>query len=387
MPTESAHGFQIAKMCEAFARAGLDVELWHPRRHQPSRLRGHDVFGYYGIDPSFRTRALPNLDVLRWSDRPGLRWTSALFPMQQWGWAQATAGRAARSPSAIWYTRTAEIADALTRRGLETVCELHTLLGEARTITLRRALRRPSFLRISAVTTALAEEVAHACEVEPSRIRVLPDAVDLGAFEDLPDRDTARARLGLPTDRAIVGYLGRFTTLGQEKGLSVVIDAAALVRDPRPLFLFVGGPMQGVPAYMERAHARGVSDRDLRFVDRVGNADVPTWLAALDVALMPFQNRPHFAIAMSPLKMFEYMAAGLPIVATDLPSVRDVLRHGENAWLAAPDDPSDLARGITAMLADRRLATALGERARLDVAAHTWAARAHAALDGLEVST
>jgi glycosyltransferase involved in cell wall biosynthesis len=231
----------------------------------------------------------------------------------------------------------------------------------------------------------LADEIARRSGLRADRIRVLPDAVDVSMFEGLPARDDARRMLGLPTDRPIVGYVGRFTAVGLEKGIPTIIEGAELVSDDRTMFLFVGGPMTPVASYVSRIRATGLSEDRFRFEDRVPNDRVPLWLAALDVALMPSPNLPHFAVATSPLKMFEYMAAGLPIVATDLPSLRDVLRHGENAWLATPDDAPAFARGVSALLSDHVLAERLGARARTDAASHTWDARARIALEGLEV--
>jgi len=388
IPTENAHGYQITKMCEAFARSGLEVELWHPRRHQPRGFSGAaTVFEYYGVEPTFVVRRLPNVDVLRWADRPFLRWTARLFPVQQTLWARNTAVRASRESATVWYTRTPEIAGALTGRNLPTICELHALPGDIRGALIGRIADRPSLLRFSAVTSVLAEEIARRSGLRADRIRVLPDAVDVSMYEGMPSRDDARRALGLPTDRPIVGYVGRFTAVGLEKGIPTIIDGAARVSDPRTMFLFVGGPMAPVASYLSRIRTAGLSQDRFRFVDRVPNDRVPLWLAALDVALMPSPNLPHFAVATSPLKMFEYMAARLPIVASDLPSLRDVLRHGENAWLVTPDDGPAFARGISALLSDRSLAERLGTRAREDAASRTWDARARTALEGLEVSS
>ena len=105
--------------------------------------------------------------------------------------------------------------------------------------------------------------------------------------------------------------------------------------------------MDRVPSYRSIAAEHGLDPDRVRFVDRVPNADVPTWLAAFDVAVMPGRRTQHFAYETSPLKLFEYLAAGLPVVAIDLPSMRLVLRDGENALLADPDDPAALPGAIS----------------------------------------
>ena len=86
----------------------------------------------------------------------------------------------------------------------------------------------------------------------------------------------------------------------------------------------------------------------------------------------------------SPLKLFEYMAAGRPIVASDLPSLREVLRHGDNAWLVQPDDPAALAQGIQHLLAEPALAARLAAQAQEEVQAYTWEQRAERILSFVE---
>jgi len=78
----------------------------------------------------------------------------------------------------------------------------------------------------------------------------------------------------------------------------------------------------------------------------------------------------------SPLKLFEYMASRRPIVASDLPSLREVLRDGENAVLVKPDNPRALAEGIERALSDAELAARIGRQAREDVEQYTWEKRA-----------
>jgi len=91
---------------------------------------------------------------------------------------------------------------------------------------------------------------------------------------------------------------------------------------------------------------------------------------------MPFPWTQHYAYNMSPLKMFEYMAAEKPILATRLPSVMEVLVDGENAVLAEPDNPGELARGIKRIIEDKEFSQRIGRRARQDVLHYTWEKRA-----------
>ena len=116
-----------------------------------------------------------------------------------------------------------------------------------------------------------------------------------------------------------------------------------------------------------------------RFLD-VGRAppqDVPLYLRAFDVCAMPHPATTQFARYTSPLKLFEYMAAGCAIVASDLPGWADVLADGETAILAPPDDIAAWSVAIDSLRRDPELRRRLGTAAQAQAMAHfTWAIRA-----------
>jgi len=211
------------------------------------------------------------------------------------------------------------------------------------------------------------------------KMLVSPDAVDLSLFETLPKKEECRRLLELPLERPIIGYIGRFQTMGMEKGVPELIEAMAhlpSVNGKRPLLLCVGGPMSVVQGYLDRADSIEIPRQTLRFVDHVPTSEVPRVMKACDVCTIPWPRTEFSAYYTSPLKLFEYMAAGVPIVASDLPSLREILRHGENAWLVQPGDPPALAEGIRTLLSDQSLAEQLAKAARRDVQKHTWENRA-----------
>ncbi|MDD1749108.1 MAG: glycosyltransferase [Methanothrix sp.] len=157
----------------------------------------------------------------------------------------------------------------------------------------------------------------------------------------------------------------------------------ALTSLPDVLLVLIGGNPEDINRIRARAAGLDLCDR-VRFEGTVPNGKVPLYLWAADALVMPYTTRTATVRAMSPLKMFEYMAAGRPIVATDFPSVREVLRPEENALLVPPDSPGGIARGLRRVLEDSTLAETLARRARKDVEAYTWECRAGHILEVLE---
>ena len=267
-------------------------------------------------------------------------------------WGLYAAWCAHREGADLYYTRESSATFWLVRRGLPTVYEGHVVPKHAQRWLLTRTAGHPA-LRLAVVLTSFIKQRFIDLGFPASKVRVLPDGVDLSLFDKLPSREACRGRLGLPLDRAVIGYVGRFQTMEMEKGVPELVQAMATVpalEGKEPLLLCVGGPMEAVPTYEEIARRHGFPPHRLLFVDRVPNTEVPLWMRACDVVTIPWPWTEFSAYFTSPMKLFEYMAAGVPIVATDLPAIREVLRHGENGWLVKPGDAKALADGIYKVL-------------------------------------
>ena len=343
LPTEKAHGYQICKMCEAFVQNGVEVVLMHPERHQSDpRLREQSVFDYYGIQRRFEVRALRNWDVVRLNVVIPNRLFTPIFFAHALIWGLYAVLVARKERADCYYTRDSAIAYWLVRLGLPTVYEAHVVPRWGQYLLLKSIARSPA-IRLVIVITSFIRERLLGMGFPPEKVMVLPDGVDLSLFENLPFKEECRQHLGLPKDRPIIGYIGRFRTLEMEKGIPQLIGAMALlprIQGEEPLLLCVGGPMDAVPGYLELARQLGVPQERLRFVDRVPNTEVPYWIRACDVVTIPWPWTEFSAYFTSPLKLFEYMAAGVPIVASDLPSIREVLQPWEERLVGGFRKPS-----------------------------------------------
>lgn len=210
-----------------------------------------------------------------------------------------------------------------------------------------------------------------AAGIEPERLQL---AYNGYAPEHLrPERSVAEARahLALPEHQPLVVYLGSFAP-----GKGADACAAVAARVPRATFLLVGAEHAGESRRLAHVAAEAGAT-NLRLAPRVSPAETGPYLQAADVLLIPPTGTPLArGFTVLPLKTFLYLGAGRAIVAPDLPDTREVLRHGENAVLVAPDDPAGCAAAIEALLDDPERRVRIGERAGQDAAAYTWQRRA-----------
>ncbi|MBL4771086.1 MAG: glycosyltransferase, partial [Planctomycetes bacterium] len=137
-------------------------------------------------------------------------------------------------------------------------------------------------------------------------------------------------------------------------------------------FVIVGG----MDADVERLRAQAQGLGNVRLLGFQAPGQVPLYLAAADMGVVPNRSQPAISSRYtSPLKIFEAMAAGLPLVVSDLPSMRDIV-NGDEVCFVAPDDPSALAQGIRRVFADTNLRQELGRRLSQRAPQHTFDARA-----------
>ena len=378
LPTEKAHGYQICKMCEAFAQNGVEVVLMHPDRHQlDPALRRLSVFDYYGVPPVFDVRTLRNLDVVLLERFFPSGTFMPVFFTHAVLWGLYAARVARREKADLYYTRDITIAYWLVQLGLPTVYEAHVVPKRGQQWLLQRIVQKKALHVVVLLASFMRERfIGMGCPLD--KIIVLLHGVDLTLFESLPSKEKCRQRLGLPLYHPIVGYIGRFYSVGMEKGVADIVRAMSYIKGVNgyePLLLSVGGPIEMVPEYLELARQCGVHKHRLHFVDRVPNFEVLHWIRACDTVVLPLGLKYAQRGGTMPLKLFEYMASQVPIVATDLPSIREVLRHGQNSWTVEPGDSKALAEGSQLVFERPDLARRLAKQSRRDVAQYTWEER------------
>lgn len=232
---------------------------------------------------------------------------------------------------------------------------------------------------IFTVTAFLKSSLVKDFGAAESKVTVAPDAVDLSVFDISMDRETARERLDLPKDKKIFVYTGRFKTLGMDKGIAVALEALKSMNDQQLVVLAIGGSKSDVDEYKAIANRLGVGGQSI-FIGYVSQSKLALYQKAADALLMPFPYSEHFAYYMSPLKMFEYMASRVPIIASDLPAVRDVLDES-TALIVKPGDPKSLAEAMNEVAYGGQRVEELAMAAYEKVKEYTWQKRARKIID------
>lgn len=223
-------------------------------------------------------------------------------------------------------------------------------------------VRRPDAILVS---SAAASDLVAARHADRSRIVWLPDGADLEAFRPQPRDPGLAARLGL-AGRPVVVFLGVLTAY---QGVDALLDAAPLViaRVPDVRFLVMGYPNED--RYRAMARARGL-DAHVTFPGRIPYGEAARWLALGDVAVSPKQS-----LTEANGKLLNYMACGLPVVATDTPVNRELL--GTSGRYAPVGDAGALADRLVDLLTDEPLRRTLGAALRARVEAEfAWPALA-----------
>jgi glycosyltransferase involved in cell wall biosynthesis len=192
------------------------------------------------------------------------------------------------------------------------------------------------------------------------------------------DRPGARNALGLPADRRIAIYSGLSF---HGKGLELVFAVARHL--PSDCMILVLGDTPQTSARLAALSREIGLDGKLRFVPSVPHEQVPAWLASADAGLLLYPNSPYLAEFSSPLKAFEYLACGLPLIATRLPALEEVVKDGINGILVDSEDPPAAAAAIAAVLRDSALLEQLGSAARECSSQYHYSRRAERILDAI----
>jgi glycosyltransferase involved in cell wall biosynthesis len=350
IPSDTANSLQVMKACQALVQIGHEVTLLVPG----SKNFSVDLQKHYGLQTDFP------IEWLSSSSRRMFTWDSV---------------RRARTLKAkliySWFPQSS-VFGLLSK--LPVIFEIHIqptgFFGPFWHWAFAKISGRKRLASITRALVDILERDFH-MHFHSDEVVIAPNGVDLERFASLPDPVTARHQIGfreVPT-LMCTGHL--------YAGRGVALFLALAKSLPQTQFVWVGGRPDDISVWKQRVETDNVT-----FTGFMPNRDLPLYQAAADILLMPYSRSikgssgsADSAAVASPMKMFEYMAAGRAIISADLPVIREVLNE-RNAVFCEPDKLENWRLEIESLLDNETRRVELGSQARRDVEGYTWIARA-----------
>ncbi len=362
IPNERAHGIQIVNTCEGLGKAGIDLTLVSPTfAGEKTPLTTH-----YGITQAFRHRKILALDV------PGLPFRYFLRNFSFFA-------------SVILYILVAFVQSLFTQKRLVVYVRGEVILAlipltyllpiffETHQIRNYERLYRLALERVRGiivVTESLKQKFIAEYHIQADTILVARDSVDIEKFQTAKRNADIWSAYNIPPGKKIALYSG---TLSDEKGVCTLAEAGNYVGENTHI-VFLGGTEAQVMSFTERyGHLENIS-----IIGRVNYTLVPQYVRSADVLILPdLAEYTYSNLYTSPMKLFEYMATGNPIVASRVPSLLEVLDETTAVFFEAGNAKS-LGAAIQSLLGDSARAEQLGKCAQSAVTEFTWEKRAQA---------
>ncbi len=378
LPSERAHGHQIAKVVKALSDMDHDVEIFVPFRKNTIET---SFESYYGLTSPVQLHRLGTVDGIAAWWAPGVLGLKLMTYVFQKSLRNILSER--KKDFDLLYTRTPEILSSLTGHGVPVVVELHKIPRRGQSAFLRQ-LRKCKL--IVALTGPMRTELIH-MGVSDVPVIVEGDAVDLHDFESLPEPADTRASLGIADGVPLIVYAGQLKSMGLSNGIPELLSALEILTERGLDFRAV---IAGGPEKEKDKFASSLPEDVRRFVTFTGHlphVKIPTLLTAADVLVYPAPKSAHsfYQRDTSPLKLFEYMAALRPVISADLPPIRDIADDTMLTFVPAGDSEA-LATAIRMTLEEPEEALKKARLAYDHVKQFTWEKRMKRIFDAARIN-
>ena len=199
--------------------------------------------------------------------------------------------------------------------------------------------------RVVVLTDGLRDLVVRRYRVAAERVAVLSSGTDTGLFAP-QDVATCRRRIGVALGQDYIGFVGSFY---RYQGLQCLLEAMAIIRRTMPsVHLLLVGDGEAAPELKQQA-ARLALSPYITWAGRIPYQEVPAWIGAMTLCVAPFRGDRG---ETSPVKIFDYLACGKPVIASAIPSISATFTQETGVTLVPPDDPVSLAQVMLALLKD-----------------------------------
>lgn len=353
IPYRRADSVHVMHMCQALAKAGHEVNLVYKRSAQFSE-RAVDPYAFYGVEHTFQLTGV---------HRPSFKGGGLLY---SWGMKRFLKRQIERTD--LVFSRDIVGALQAMRYNLPLIYETHVIPADSSHIeSIKKILAYPKLVSIVILTEGLLKDFKNkfANDLSGQKLIVAHDAFT-------PTNETPDFDFNFRGPRLAIGYAGN---LYAGKGMEVIGPLAGQL--PEYDFNIAGGEEKDI------AHWKSTFPyQNLNFLGFVPPSELTGFYQKQDILLLPPLKKSlglsgnDIANWMSPMKLFEYMNTGKPIIASDLKVLREVLENERNALLVNPDDLDQWIKAISRVINDKELAISLAKNAYQDLLDHhTWKRR------------
>lgn len=350
IPSQTANSIHVMKMCQAFASNGHEVILLVPNRADKN-LNIDDVYDFYGVKRCFKIIELPFF---------GGKFGFFIF-------AFLSVMKARKERPRIVYTRFLYSAFLSLAIGLPTIYEIHSSFTTKIDKLFFCLINKNKLKKIVVISKYLKNYFIERYKISESKILVAPDGAD-----SIP---TMINPIGIgKNDKLKVGYIGH---LYKGRGINIITEIAK--RCGWVEFHIIGGMPEDLNFWKKELFKQ----ENVIFYGHIPHKDVYRYMLSMDALIAPYQKKVTVqgkgdtSQWMSPLKIFEYMATGKAILASDLPALREVLEHKKNSLLAISDNVDMWISNLESIRENIQIRNELGRNAKNDFENnYTWKSRA-----------
>jgi glycosyltransferase involved in cell wall biosynthesis len=357
-PSEKAASIFAAKSVEALSSEGRNIILVVPRR---AGCFQKDSFDYYGIEKSFKIIYIPIIDLfnIRFLSHFAFPVSNLIFSFFLFIYLIFNANR-----KDLIYSNEALPLIFSSIYFKNTFYEIHDF-PERKLILYRFFLKRVRMILVT--NNWKVNKLIDTFNLKREKILSEPNAVDISKFDILITKEDARKKLLLNINNFTVIYTGH---LYSWKGVDTLAQTALLL--PNILFLFIGGTEKDISNFKSKYQ----NVKNILIVGHKPYKDMPIWQKAADILVLPNTAKELISLHYtSPMKLFEYMCSRRPIIASNIPSLTEILNNS-NSIIVKPDSAEDMAEGINEIFRNKVRADSVSMKAFSDVQKYTWTERA-----------
>lgn len=363
MPTEKAHGFQIAKTIESFLKYQVKLVLLIPNRKNHIK---DSIKEFYDLSVDIEIKRSP--DIFCFFQKISER---IYFPVQRFFFGFYAFFFSLFFKSDVIYSRDITLCFFLSLFGKKVVYEDHEPKKSFRLIYEFFLKKIPIKVVVAYNLLDLYESIG----VKKGTYIFAPNGVDLDEFNKIfPDKKIWSEKLGLKSEDKIILYVGHFY---RWKGVYTLIDAAKNINGK---VVLIGGTEMDKEYIIQYIEKSGI--KNVLVLPFIKHKDIIKFIKSADVLVLPNTGKEERSQKYTtPVKLFEYMASGVPIVASDVKSFEYYLKDKINALLFEADNKDDFAHRVNIVLQNKVLANNISKKASLDVNQYDWTHREEIILD------